>query len=160
MLDTDPHAKITGSAVSSYSDTTITERDTGLLIRKLETGTEIPLSGAIFEVIYPNGSTVDSLVTDGSGEIYIPLDITGNYTITELVPPMYHLLPEVRTQHVTVRHNEVAEVTFHDDAYGAIRVEKYSDSGEPLRGVTVQIKHIATGKTWSGQTGAAGVVEF
>ena len=160
MLDTDPHAKITGSAVSSYSDTTITERDTGLLIRKLETGTEIPLSGAIFEVIYPNGSTVDSLVTDGSGEIYIPLDITGNYTVTELVPPKYHLLPEVRTQHVTVRHNEVAEVTFYDDAYGAIRVEKYSDSGEPLRGVTVQIKHIATGKTWSGQTGAAGVVEF
>ena len=160
MLDTDPHAKITGSAVSSYSDTTITERDTGLLIRKLETGTEIPLSGAVFEVIYPNGSTVDSLVTDGSGEIYIPLDITGNYTVTELVPPKYHLLPEVRTQHVTVRHNEVAEVTFYDDAYGAIRVEKYSDSGEPLRGVTIQIKHIATGKTWSGQTGAAGVVEF
>ena len=160
MLDTDPHAKITGSAVSSYSETTITERDTGLLIRKLETGTEIPLSGAIFEVIYPNGSTVDSLVTDGSGEIYIPLGITGNYTVTELVPPKYHLLPEVRTQHVTVRHNEVAEVTFHDDAYGAIRVEKYSDSGEPLRGVTIQIKHIATGKTWSGQTGAAGVVEF
>jgi len=160
MLDTDPHAKITGSAVSSYSDTTITERDTGLLIRKLETGTEIPLSGAVFEVIYPNGSTVDSLVTDGSGEIYIPLDITGNYTVTELVPPKYHLLPEVRTQHVTVRHNEVAEVTFHDDAYGAIRVEKYSDSGEPLRGVTIQIKHIATGKTWSAQTGAAGVAEF
>ena len=160
MLDTDPHAKITGSAVSSYSSTPTTERDTGLLIRKLETGTEIPLSGAIFEVTYPSGSQVGSFVTDGSGEIYIPLDITGNYTVTELVPPKYHLLPEVRTQHVTVRHGEVAEVTFYDDAYGAIRVEKYSDSGQPLRGVTIQIKHIATGKTWSGQTGAAGVVEF
>ena len=160
LLDTDPHTRITGSAVSSYSGTAITEDGTGLRIRKLETGTEIPLDGAVFEITYPDGSNVDSLVTDGSGEIYITLDIVGNYTVTELAPPKYHLLPEVRTQQVTVVHNKVAEVTFYDDAYGAIRVEKYSNSGEPLRGVTIQIKHIATGKTWSAQTGPAGVAEF
>ena len=163
MLDTDPYTTVTGSAVSSYSSTPTTEEDdggTGLRIRKLETGTEMPLPGAIFEVTYPDGSMVGSLVTDNSGLIYLPLEITGNYTVTELSPPKDHLLPELRTQSVMVTHENVAEVTFYNDPYGGIRVEKYSDTGEPLRGVTVQIKHIASGETWSGQTGAAGVIEF
>ena len=160
MLDTDPHTTVTGSALSNYSPTTIIERETGLRIRKLETGTNTALSGAVFEVKYPDGSSAGSFSTNGSGEIFLPLDITGNYTVTELASAKNHLLPEVRTQNVTVVHGEVAEVTFYNAPYGNLRVEKYSDSGEGLKGVTIQIKHIATGATWSGQTNSAGIVEF
>ena len=166
MLDTDPHTPITGSAVSNYAPGTSTtipdEPDgvTGLRINKLETGTTTPLAGAVFEVLYPDGSSVGSFPTNSSGQIFLPLTITGNYTVTELAPAKNHLLPETRTQNVTVVHGKVAEVTFYNAPYGGIRVEKYSDTGEPLKGVTIQIKNVATGATQSGQTSSAGVVEF
>jgi len=166
MLDTDPHTTITGSAISNYAPSTTTttpdepDGTTGLLINKLETGTTTPLSGAVFEVKYPDGSSVGSFSTNAGGQIFLPLDITGNYTVTELSSAKDHLLPETRTQNVTVVHGKVAEVTFYNAPYGGIRVEKYSDTGEALKGVTVQIKHIATGATQSAQTNSAGVAEF
>ena len=140
MLDTDPHTPITGSAVSNYSsdtpdtpDTPEAPQGTGLLINKLETGTNKPLTGAIFEIKYPDGSSLGSCSTNASGQIYIPLTVTGKYTITELVSAQNHILPEVRTQNVTVTHGKVAEVTFHNAPVGHLRIEKRSDTGEALK---------------------------
>ena len=163
VLDTDPHTAITGSATSTYgSDTpaTTTSGETGLKITKLEKGTNTPLAGAVYEVLYPDGSSLGSFSTSSSGTITIPLTITGNYTVTELSAPTNHLLPETRTQSVTVVHGKIAEVTFIDAPYGNIRVQKISDTGEGLKGVTIQAKNIATGATQTGQTNTAGVVEF
>ena len=109
VLDTDPHIPITASAVSNYSDDPDIpdipdepEGDTALRIVKLETGTEKPLAGAVFEVLYPSGDPVGSFSADASGTITIPLTVTGNFTVTELTPPANHLLPERTTQNVTV----------------------------------------------------------
>ncbi|MBQ9719273.1 MAG: Cys-Gln thioester bond-forming surface protein [Oscillospiraceae bacterium] len=166
MLDTDPHTPITGSAVSTYSSASPTQNDapstgeTALRIVKVEDGTDTPLAGATFEVKDPDGSSVGSFVTSNDGTITIPLITTGNYTVTETIPPENHLLAKVRTQNVTVVHGKTATVTFVDAPYGKIRVEKFSDTGEALKGVTVQIKHIATGATQSAQTNSAGVAVF
>ena len=86
--------------------------------------------------------------------------MTGHYTVEELDPPKWHLISENVTQHVQVVHGQIAEVTFYNEPFGNLRVEKYSDTGEPLSGVTIQIKHIATGETKSGQTGPGGAIEF
>ncbi|MCH5352105.1 MAG: replication initiator protein A, partial [Acutalibacter sp.] len=52
------------------------------------------------------------------------------------------------------------EVTFVDAPFGNLRIEKYSNTGGPLSGVTFQVKHLDTGETLSGQTGPGGALEF
>lgn len=79
--------------------------------------------------------------------------------MTEEIPPWYHLLPEETTQHVDVEYNKTAIVTFTNAPYGSLRVEKRSDTGDALSGVTIQIKHIETGETRTEQT-RNGVVVF
>ncbi|MDY6366016.1 MAG: SpaA isopeptide-forming pilin-related protein, partial [Oscillospiraceae bacterium] len=166
VLDTDPHTPIAASAISTYSSAAPSETptpssgETAIKIRKLEKGTNTPLAGAVFEVKYPDGSAVGSASTGSDGTVTIPVTVTGNYTVTETASAKNHLLPDVRTQSVTVTHGHTATVTFTNAPYGGIRVEKVSDTGEKLGGVTVQIKHIATGATQSAQTNSAGVAEF
>ena len=168
MLDSDPHIPIAASFISRFSASPSTPDEpdepdnpgTNLRIVKLEEGTDKPLAGAVFEVLYPNGDVVGSFATNAKGVIEIPVTITGNYTVTELVPPEDHLLPERTTQNVTVVHGKTAEVTFWNVPYGNLRVEKISDTGDPLKGVTIQIKHIASGETQTGKTSSTGVIEF
>ena len=161
VVDTDPTTEMRLSAYSSYADQPETDTpETGLRIRKYETGTDIPLSGALFEVIGPDGDTIGSFATDSSGEILIPLSKAGNYTITELEPPAYHLLGDRPTQNVTAAYGEVAELTFFNDPYGALRVEKLSNTGEKLPGAVITIEHIESGQTYTEETTSAGVAVF
>ena len=171
MCDTDPLVPMEADAYSTYGGATPPEEPEepgtpedpaagGLRIVKLEAGTEIPLSGAVFEVVGPDGDTIGSFATDANGEIQIPEAVPGNYTIYERVPPKDHLLSENDTQNMTVREGETATVTFENQPYGDLRVEKFSDTGEGLAGVQVQIKHIESGRTYSGATEPGGAVQF
>ena len=99
----------------------------------------------MFSVVDPEGRKVGSFSSDENGEVLIPLTLEGHYTVTEDIPPRYHLLPEKTTQHVDVEYNKTAIVTFTNAPYGSLRVEKRSDTGDALSGVTIQIKHIETG---------------
>lgn len=160
-LDNSKHMEL--AAISSYADTTEDEPDPGktaLKIVKLEEGTELPLDGAVFSVYDPRGEKVGSFSSTPDGTVTIPLTLEGHYTVTEEIPPKYHLLPDVRTQHVEVEYNRVATVTFTDAPYGSIRVQKLSDTGEALNGVTVQIKNITTGEVRTAQTKIGGVAVF
>ena len=148
------------AAISSYADSTEdVPGETLLKIVKLEEGTETPLEGAVFSVVDPEGRKVGSFSSDENGEVLIPLTLEGHYTVTEDIPPRYHLLPEKTTQHVDVEYNKTAIVTFTNAPYGSLRVEKRSDTGDALSGVTIQIKHIETGETRTEQT-RNGVVVF
>ena len=168
MLDTDPHISMEGSAISSFSSDPTDpgnpeEPETGktvLKIVKLEAGTETPLEGAVFKVTNPDGSTLGHFSTGSDGTVSIPVTLTGHYTVEETVPPEWHLLDEESTKHVQVVHGKTSIVTFANEPYGNLRVEKYSNTGEPLEGVTIQIKYLRSGATQSGQTSQAGVVEF
>ena len=130
-----------------------------LRIIKRETGTLELLDGAIFEVVSPSGDTIGKLSTV-NGEIIIPNVEPGNYTVIEKIPPKDHLLSAHPAQNITVREGETAEVTFDNDPYGELRVEKVSDTGEKLPGVHIQIKHIESGRTYSGYTEPGGAVQF
>jgi hypothetical protein len=162
LVERDPKIELTTSFVSQVeSEPTITDKPKGLRIRKVQSGTNIPLEGAVFEVRDPDGKLIYSLTTDASGIIDIPLSVMGNYTVTETVPPQYHLLPEVRTRSVTVRYGETAEVTFTDIPYGTLRVVKRdAANGQPLGGAAVRIRNIVTNTTQEGFTDFSGSVVF
>ena len=160
MVDTDPTRKMNLSAYSNYGDEPEVEMDTGLQIVKYEAGTTIPLSGAMFEVVGPDGATVGTFTTNSSGKIRIPLILTGNYTVYERVAPDFYLLSEEPAQNVQVVYGEVAEVVFENEPYGNLRIEKTSNTGMNLPGALITITHIESGQRYTGETNSAGVAVF
>lgn len=113
------------AAISNYYDGQDPDPDeTALKIVKLEEGTKTPLEGAVFSVYDPEGRKVGSFSTGPDGTVVIPLTLEGHYTVTEEIPPRYHLLPDERTQHADVEYNKVATLTFWNAPYGSLRVEK------------------------------------
>ena len=163
MLDTDPNIPIVGSAISNFSAAAapeVSNEQTALRIVKVEEGTNAPLEGAIFKVTNPNGTVLGSFSSGSDGTVTIPVDIVGHYTVEEITPPKWHTLSAQPTQHVTVLHGKTAVVTYENAPYGNLRVEKSSDTGEALPGVTVQVKDIASGTTYTKKTGAGGAAIF
>lgn len=161
MCDTDPTVTMRLSTYSNYSDGGEVEPpDTGLKIIKLEKGTATPLSGAIFEVVDPDGATVGTFATGSDGTVTIPLTLAGNYTVYERVAPLDHLLSDTPAQNIKVEYGKVAELTCWNEPYGTLRIEKLSDTGAHLPGAMVQIKHIESGVTYTAETNFAGYAIF
>lgn len=168
MCDTDPTTEMRQSTFSRYSATPTeipdepdTPTETTLIIKKVETGTNTALSGALFEVKAPDGTVLGSFATDNSGKITLPLTLSGQYVITEKAAPKWHLLGSETTKTVTVTYGNTATVTFENAPYGNLRVDKIdADSGEHLAGAQVEIKHIESGATYTGTTDLAGSVYF
>ena len=160
VVDTDPTTTMSLSAYSNYADGPTVEYETGLRILKYETGTEIPISGCRFEVIGPDGDSIGVFVTDGDGRIEIPLSKVGNYTVIERDSASHYVISEEPAQNVTVVYDEVAEVTFFNDPYGTLRIEKRSNTGQKLQGAVITIEHIESGQTFTAETTSAGVAIF
>lgn len=161
MCDTDPTTTMKLSTYSNYSDGEKPEvPDTGLKLIKLEKGTDTPLSGAVFEVVDPDGATVGTFATGSDGSVTIPLTLAGNYTVYERVAPLDHLLSDTPAQNIRVEYGKVAELTCWNEPYGTFRVEKLSDTGAHLPGAMVQIKHIESGVTYTAETNFAGYAIF
>ena len=54
----------------------------------------------------------------------------------------HYIISEEPAQNVTVIYDEVAEVTFFNDPYGTLRIEKKSNTGMNLQGAVITIEHI------------------
>ena len=161
MCDTDPTVTMRLSAYSNFSDGEKPEApDTGLKLIKLEKGTDTPLSGAIFEVVGPDGATVGTFATGSDGTVTIPLTLAGNYTVYERVAPLNHLISDTPAQNIKVAYGKVAELTCWNEPYGTLRIEKLSNTGAHLPGAMVQIKHIESGVTYTAETNFAGYAIF
>ena len=173
VVDTDPTTNMRLSTYSNFADEAEPEPEppedtdptpptgsTSLRIVKYETGTTTGLEGAMFEVIDPNGATVGTFSTNASGEIVIPLNLIGNYTVIERNAPANYLLSEEPAQNVSVVYGREAQVVFENDPYGNLRIEKVSTSGDNLAGAVITIEHIASGQTYTAKTNTAGVAYF
>ena len=161
MCDTDPTTTMKLSTYSNYSDGGEVEPpDTGLKITKLEKGTDTPLSGAVFEVVDPDGATVGTFATGADGTVTIPLTLAGNYTVYERVAPLDHLLSDNPAQNIKAEYGKMAELTYWNEPCGTLRIEKLSDTGAHLPGAMVQIKHIESGVTYTAETNFAGYAIF
>ena len=143
MCDTDPTTTMKLSTYSNYSDGGEVEPpDTGLKITKLEKGTDTPLSGAVFEVVDPDGATVGTFATGADGTVTIPLTLAGNYTVYERVAPLDHLLSDNPAQNIKAEYGKMAELTYWNEPYGTLRIEKLSDPG------AYEIKEITAPSGW------------
>ena len=161
MCDTDPTTPLALTAYSSYTDNPEEDpTETSLKIIKYEEGTTIPLKGATFEVVDPEGATVGTFSTNSKGQIVIPLTLAGNYTVYEREAPNGYLLSEEPAQNVKVEYGRQATVTFENAPYGNLLVRKFSDSGMQLPGAVVRIEHIESGAVYTGETNFAGVAVF
>jgi uncharacterized repeat protein (TIGR01451 family) len=163
LVERDPKIQLAASFVSQINKPWDEDfpADSGLRIRKLEAGTLVPLAGAVFEILDPDGKLIYSMATPESGIIDIPLAVMGNYTVTEASPPRYHLLSEKKTQSINVRYGEVAEATFTNEPYGTLRVVKRdAANGRPLGGAAIRIRNLANNATREGHTDSSGSVIF
>lgn len=161
MCDTDPTTPLALTAYSSYTDTPEEDpTETSLKIIKYEEGSTIPLKGAMFEVVDPEGATVGTFSTNSKGQIVIPLTLAGNYTVYEREAPNGYLISEEPAQNVKVEYGRQATVTFENAPYGNLLVRKFSDSGMQLPGAVVRIEHIESGAVYTGETNYAGVAVF
>ena len=165
ICDTDPTAPINISFISKYKAENAPDEDkpsadnptTALEIIKVEKGTNKPLAGAIFEVKGPHGDVLGSFSTDTNGKITLPLTLNGTYVITEKTAPENYLLSKDNTQTVTVSYNQTATVTFANEPYGDLRIEKIDGvSGESLAGAQIEVKSLTDGTTYSGTTQTGG----
>ena len=163
ICDTDPTAPINISFMSKYkTDASIDnppeeEKETALEIIKVEKGTNKPLAGAIFEVKGPHGDVWGSFSTNNEGKITLPLTLSGTYVVTEKTAPKNYLLSKDNTQTVTVSYNQTATVTFANEPYGDLRIEKIDGvSGESLAGAQVEVKSLADGTILTGTTQTGG----
>ena len=95
-----------------------------------------------------------------SGTVTIPLTLAGNYTVYERVAPLNHLLSDTPAQNIKVEYGKVAEITFWNEPYGTLRVEKLSNTGAHLPGAMVQVRHIESGTVYSAETNFAGYAIF
>ena len=161
MCDTDPTTPLALTAYSNYTDTPEEEpTETSMKILKYEEGTTIPLKGAMFEVVDPEGASVGTFATNSKGQIVIPLTLAGNYTVYECEAPNGYLLSEEPAQNVKVEYGKQATVTFENAPYGNLMVKKYSDSGMQLPGAAIRIEHIESGAVYTGETNYAGTAVF
>ena len=148
IADTDPVLLRWSNALFNYSpDDTPTPGDGeySLKIVKTETGTGTRLEGALFEVKDPDGAPVGTFSTNAQGEIIIPLERGGLYTITEVQPPKGHLMAKNPVQQVQVEKDTVATVSYENEPYGNLRVEKVdADTGDTLPGAKVVLGKFGT----------------
>ncbi len=118
-----------------------------LIIRKLDSVTKAPISGAEFSLRYADGRYVDNAdghissagiyQTNARGEIVIS-GLTGTVVVTEeKTAAGYVLDPDSRTQTVTVNPDDTQTLTFYNTPKQTVIIQKYADgTGKPLAGVT------------------------
>ncbi len=163
LCDTDPITSLTRTAVSNFTADSDDPPPSGTSLRivKYAAGTTKALQGASFEVVDPSGESIGIYTTGRDGTITIPLKIAGNYTVYERTPPKGYLLSEEPAQNVTVRAGQTAELHYHNEPYGDLRIEKIdAGSGYGLSGARVQIQHIESGEIYTAETGTGGSAQF
>lgn len=119
-----------------------------------------PLSGAAFQVKYPDGTT-ETLTTGVEGTVLLSDLSAGAYTVTAQQAPAHTLLPDAASQTVQVEDASMAQATFTFPDMGSLSVQMVSqrvdDDGQvrttPLSGLVLSLLD-AKGKALTGEDGS------
>ncbi len=124
-----------------------------LVIRKLDSITKKPLSGAEFSVTYADGRFVDNAnghissngiyTTNRNGEIVIT-GLTGTVVVTEeKAPDGYIIDPDSRTQTVTVNAADTQTLVFYNTPVGGLIITKSDEeTGARISGVQLEVRKL------------------
>ncbi len=111
----------------------------GLLIKKYDEDTGMPLQNAEFSVKKKDGSIVYEGMTDKSGQIKIENLEPDWYTITELAPPKGYLIA-TESKEVKLEPNKVTEIKFDNRLRPALQIMKIdSQTGKALKGAVFKV---------------------
>lgn len=121
-----------------------------LIIRKIDSVTKQPLSGAEFKVIKSDGSFIPTeggqissngiYTTDENGEIHITLLDPSTIVVTETKAPDGYLL-DTTPQTVVVNSNDTQTLTFTNTPIGGLIITKSDEnSGKRLSGVQFEVR--------------------
>lgn len=129
-------------------------RQGALVIRKLDSITNAPISGAEFSVRYADGRFVDNADghissagvyrTNANGEIVIS-GITGTVVVTEeKAPDGYILDPDNRAQTVTVSPDDTQTLVFYNTPVGGLIITKSDEeTGARIPGVLFEVRKMS-----------------
>lgn len=138
-----------------------------IVIRKLDSITEEPLSGVQFELTYAEGGYVDDAnghlsskglyTTDENGEIRIS-GITGTIVVKEVkCLDGYTIDPATQSQTVVVNAADTQTLTFYNTPIGNFQLVKTDeDSGKRVSGCAFEIRRMDDGLVGTYTTGSDG----
>lgn len=129
-----------------------------ITITKLELGTNVLLAGAEFEIRHSEKGVVGTFTTDGSGVIRVTVPWQGTYIISEITPPVNHLLDENSKKDVVVStENKHPSVTFHNKKFSGMEILKLDAMTKtPIAGVTFRVTRKSSGQSQDVTTGTDG----
>ena len=138
LLDTTPQS-IKLEAGKKATITVKNKAKPGLLIKKYDEDTGMPLEKAEFSVKKKDGSIVYEGMTDKSGQIKIENLEPDWYTITEIAPPKGYLIA-TESKEVKLEPNKVTEIKFDNRLRPALQIMKIdSQTGKALKGAVFKV---------------------
>lgn len=112
----------------------------GIVIKKYDEDTGMPLENAEFSVAKKGGSIVYEGMTDKDGKIKVENLVEGWYTITELAPPKGYLIA-TESKDVYLEGGKCVEVKFDNRLRPSLQIMKIdAETGEPLVGAKFKVQ--------------------
>ena len=111
----------------------------GIIVKKLDSVTNAPLSGAVFEVTDVTGSAVGRYTTDASGIIRVNGLKPGAYIVKEIAAPDGYTISG-ESQTIEIASGKVYNLTFYNDPDGGLIITKLDRiTKEPLYGAVFEV---------------------
>ena len=112
----------------------------GIVIKKYDEDTGIPLPNAEFSVAKKGGSIIYEGMTDKEGKIKVEDLEEGWYTITEIAPPEGYLIA-TESKDVYLEAGKCVEVKFDNRLRPSLQIMKIdAETGEPLEGAVFKVQ--------------------
>lgn len=158
---------VTVSAGKASTLTFTNEKLATVILKKLDSATEQPIEGAVFQITTATGDIIlDELVTDATGLIHITNLSPGTYFAKEIKAPTGYNIAEAKM--FTVRDNstyayndvtatgvskEAQIVTIYNDPLGMSQIIKTDAvTGRPVAGAEYVISNLSSSGESNGQT--------
>ena len=139
-------------------------KSVGLKIQKLDALTDEPLAGAVFTVEQIDGTFSTDVTSNDNGLCVLGGLEPGSYRITEKTPPAGYLPAENPVQTIEIQKDqvEVPMIVYKNEPInGTVKIIKTAENnGEPLEGVTFEIKRRDGAEKWSVVTDENGEAEI